>query len=35
MIETNLGFAGIQNLATPKTCPERIDLLKVKHDFLL
>lgn len=34
MIETDLGFAGVQNLAMPKTCPERIGLPKIKYDFL-
>lgn len=34
MAETNLGFAGVQNLATPKSCPEGIGLPKVKYDFL-
>lgn len=33
MIETNLGFAGVQNLGTPKICPEGIGLPTVKYDF--
>lgn len=33
MIETNLEFAGVQNLATPKICPEGIGLPTVEYDF--
>lgn len=34
MIETNLEFAGVQNLAIPEMCPEGTGLPKVKYDFL-